>query len=63
MKTLKITTYFTAEEADCLYQLMDELKTAIWRSYGDAIIEMHKEIALEEDNLTQENSPNDDLPF
>ena len=63
MKILKITTHFSTEEADCLYQLMDELKEAIWRSYGDDIIEMHKEIAVEKEKQTQENSANDDLPF
>lgn len=61
MKILKITTHFSTEEADCLYQLMDELKEAIWRSYGDDIIEMHKAIAAEKDSVKAENLPNDDL--
>ena len=47
MKILKITTYWSAEEAEGIYQLLDELKDAIWQSYGEAILEMHKTRQLE----------------
>ncbi|KGJ96023.1 hypothetical protein [Thalassotalea sp. ND16A] len=61
MKTLKITTHFTTEEADTVYQFLDEVKNAIWNSYGDDIIEMHKQIAKEQ--REQNHELNDDLPF
>ncbi len=37
MKILKLTTHWTAEEADCIYQLLDEFRGAIWESYGHDI--------------------------
>jgi hypothetical protein len=48
MKRLKITTYWTAEEAHCVYQLLDELKSAVWESYGEDILKMFNEIQLEQ---------------
>lgn len=38
MKILKITTYWSAEEEESIYQLLDELKDAIWQSYGEDIL-------------------------
>lgn len=61
MKTLKITTHFTPEEADVIYQFLDELKRVIWESYGEDIVEMHKEIAREHGGKS--NDLNDNLPF
>lgn len=61
MKTLKITTHFTTEEADAIYQILDELKRAIWASYGNEIVEMHKQIARERGE--ENNDLNDDLKF
>ena len=37
MKTLKITTYWTAEQADCIYQLLGDLRSVLWDHYGDKI--------------------------
>ncbi len=48
MKTLRITTHWTTEQADDIYQLLDDLKSAIWQSYGEDIVEMHREIAFEQ---------------
>ena len=48
MKTLRITTHWTTEQADDIYQLLDDLKSAIWQSYGDDIVTMHREIAFEQ---------------
>ncbi len=63
MKILKITTHWTAEEADCIYQLLDDMKVAIWECYGEEIIEMHK--ALRDEQLNDEDSDpfNDELLF
>ncbi len=48
MKTLRITTYWTTEQAEDIYMLLDDLKSAIWQSYGDDIVTMHREIAFEQ---------------
>lgn len=44
MKILKITTYWSPEEADCIYQLLDELKEVIWEAYGEEIVKMYQEM-------------------
>jgi hypothetical protein len=63
MKTIKLTTHWTTEQADDIYRLLDELKLAVWQSYGEDIVKMHQEVATEE--LSEEgNCPfNDELPF
>ena len=62
MKTIKVTTHWTAEEADNLYQLLDELKTAIWQAYGEEIAAMYKERQQGPENKGLEEF-NDELPF
>ncbi len=37
MKILKLTTHWTAEEADCIYRFLDEFRCAIWENYGHDI--------------------------
>jgi len=34
MKTLKMVTHWTVAEADCIYQLLEDFRTALWESYG-----------------------------
>lgn len=65
MKTLRITTYWTPEEADCVYQLLDELRAAVWQSYGEEITAMHKAIWEEENNKRDsgDEEENYELPF
>ena len=65
MKTLRVTTYWTPEQADCVYQLLDELKAAVWSSYGEEITEMHKAIWEEEqqERKEEEGNKNDELLF
>ncbi len=48
MRILKITTHWTPEEADCLFQFLDEFKEALWNSYGDDIVKMHQDIRDEQ---------------
>ena len=56
-------TYFTAEQAEDIYLFLDEMKTAIWQSYGEYIVKMHKKIATAK-RLEEENNPfNDELSF
>ena len=50
MKTLRITTHWTTEQAEDIYTLLDDLKSAIWQSYGEEIVTMHHEIAFEQKN-------------
>ena len=48
MKTLRITTHWTTEQAEDMFTLLDDLKSAIWQSYGEDIVTMHREIAFEQ---------------
>jgi len=48
MKTLRITTHWSADQAEDIYMLLDDLKTAIWQSYGEDIVTMHRDIAFEQ---------------
>lgn len=61
MKTLKITTHWTPEEADCIYQFLDDFKEALWQQYGEDMVEIHK--ANQDEQTCREEAFNDDLPF
>lgn len=64
MKILRIPTYWTPEEADCVYQLLDELRAAVWHSYGEEITAMHKAIWEEEQKRKDsEGIENYERPF
>lgn len=65
MKTLRITTHWITEQADDIYQLLDDLKSAIWQSYGEEIVTMHHEIDFEQNNQGEkgDNSEIKDEPF
>jgi hypothetical protein len=68
MKTIKLTTHWTTEQADDIYVLLDVLKEAIWQSYGEDIIKMHQEIANDNKNKKvieegEVNNLNDEIPF
>jgi len=61
MKILKITTHWTAEEADCVYQLLDEFRCAIWESYGNDIERLYR--ARSEEQLRMKTTLPQDEPF
>jgi len=63
MKTLRITTHWTTEEADCIYQFLDECKSAVWDHYGEEISRMHKAIWDEQQDQLGQHLLNDELPF
>jgi hypothetical protein len=63
MKILRITTHWSAEEAEYVYQLLDEFKEAIWQSYGEDILEMHKIRQLEKQASDELEDFNDETPF
>lgn len=62
MKTLRITTHWTTEEADGIYQLLDEFKSVLWDHYGEDIVEMYKAINNEQQNKCSDEF-DDDCPF
>lgn len=62
MKTLRITTHWTTEEADCIVQMLEEFKIVVWEHYGDDIVEMHREIHQEQQK-GKSGEFNDEHPF
>ena len=63
MKTLKITTHWTPEEAACIYQFLDDFKEALWQCYGEDIVQMHKTIQAEQKERDAEKESHDELLF
>lgn len=63
MKILRITTHWTPEEADCVYQFLDELKEAIWEHYGEDIVQLYKTLQDEQQAGHEECDFNDEIPF
>jgi len=61
MKILKITTHWTAEEADCVFQLLDEFRCAIWESYGNDIERLYRDRS--EEQLRMKITLPQDEPF
>lgn len=61
MKCLKITTHWTTEEADCIYQLLGELQEVIWQNYGEDIYHMHE--IIREEQLKREEAFYDEITF
>jgi hypothetical protein len=63
MKTLKITTYWTAEQADCIYQLLGDLRSELWDRYGEEIAELYEQIRVEQRQYQDSVEINHELPF
>jgi hypothetical protein len=65
MKILKITTHWTTEEADCIFNLLGELQAMIWESYGDDITKMYQQMGDEQQKIKRnvEDTFNDEIPF
>jgi hypothetical protein len=63
MKTLKITTYWTAEQADCIYQLLGDFRSELWEHYGDEIAELYEQMRVEQQEYQDSTEINHELPF
>ncbi len=63
MKTLRLTTYWTAEQADCIYQLLGDLRSEVWDRYGDEIEELYRELRVEQQEFAASIEVNHELPF
>ncbi len=63
MRILKITTHWTPEEADCIYQFLDDFKEVLWHSYGEDLVQMHKTIHDAQQAGNEDRSIDDELLF
>jgi hypothetical protein len=46
MKFTQLTTRWTADDAHCVIEFLDELRDVLWASYGDQIIEMQQQASV-----------------
>lgn len=42
MKITRLTTYWTADEADTVVAFLDELRDILWECYGEQITDMRR---------------------
>ncbi len=63
MKTLKITSHWTPEEADCIYRFLDDFKQALWQCYGEDIVQMHRTVHAQQRERYAEKQADDELLF
>lgn len=58
-----MTTHWTSQEADAVYQFLDNFKEALWQQYGEDSVQMHKTIHDEWRDGHEESELNDEIPF
>ncbi|WP_419607289.1 hypothetical protein [Thiolapillus sp.] len=63
MRILKITTHWTTEEADCMFQFLDDFKEARWQCHGEDIVQMYKTTPDEQRAGNEERTFDDESPF
>ena len=62
MKTIKLTTHWSAADANATIEFLDDLKDAIWEAYGSEITDMFK--AIEDEQIHKAARPADeDIDF
>ena len=65
MNVTRLTTYWTLDEAATVIDFLDILRDALWETYGEKIIRMHRE---DYDNRFKDINQcelefDDDIPF
>lgn len=65
MRITRLTTYWTADEADTVIALLDELRDRLWETYGDQIIVLRRNAMPRCDSTTDQTELpfNDDIDF
>lgn len=63
MKIIKIPTFWNAEQADTVYQFLQELKDAIWLEYHADIQRMYEQIREEQNRAEASDSLDDEVDF
>ncbi len=44
MKVTRLTTYWSIDEAAIVIEFLDILRETLWETYGEQIIQMHREV-------------------
>ena len=65
MNVTRLTTYWSIDEAATAIDFLDRLRDALWETYGEQIIKMHREAY--DDHIQDINQCelgfDDDIPF
>ncbi len=65
MKVTRLTTYWTADQADTVIDFLDTLRDELWETYGEQIVNMHREIGDNRIRDPDQCKPelDDEIPF
>jgi len=65
MKITRLTTYWTADEADTIVAFLDELRDTLWETYAEQIIEMRRNAIMRTETNTNQGELafDDDIDF
>lgn len=67
MKTIKITAHWNVEQALCVCELLDELRSGILTAYSNEIEQLMEECKVEQANKQSTKEPDDwfddEIPF
>jgi len=63
MKTLKMTTYFNADDAELVIGFLTEMQDALWQYYGEEILVQHQREAIARKNQQLDLDFDDPVPF
>ncbi len=44
MKIIRISTFWTPEQADTIHEFLGELRAAVWQEYHEDIQQLHNEV-------------------
>ena len=54
MKITRLTTHWTADEADTVLAFLDELRDTLWECYGEQIIAMRRNASTNTERDTRQ---------
>ncbi len=63
MNTIRLRTYWDADDAHLVISFLDELRDLLWESYGDEIKAMHQNLADAAQNDRQTDLFDDKIEF
>ena len=63
MQTIKIPTFWSAEEADLVDQFLGELQAVIWQQYHHDIEQMYDEVRKEQARHEDPDGFDDEIEF
>jgi len=63
MKTMRVTTYFEADEAEIVIAFLSEVQDALWQQYCEEIFANHQADLTEDRQIDLDLDFDDPVPF